>query len=75
MADSVRKVDYFYIELPNKPGEGAKALTALREAGVNLLAFTGFPCTRKPVFFALSLSPAFFAAALNAAVFSGMKSI
>ena len=47
MADSVRKVDYFYIELPNKPGEGAKALAALREAGVNLLAFSGFPCGRK----------------------------
>jgi len=47
MTNSVRKVDYFYIELPNKPGEGAKALAALREAGVNLLAFTGFPCRRK----------------------------
>jgi hypothetical protein len=47
MADSVRRVDYFYTELPNKPGEGAKALTALRDAGVNLLAFTGFPTGRK----------------------------
>jgi hypothetical protein len=47
MADSVRKVDYFYIEVPNKAGEGAKALASLREAGVNLLAFTGFPCGRK----------------------------
>jgi hypothetical protein len=47
MADSVRQVDYFYIELPNKPGEGAKVLAALRDAGVNLLAFTAFPCGRK----------------------------
>jgi hypothetical protein len=47
MADSVRKIDYFYTELPNKPGEGAKALAALREAGVNLLAFTGFPSGRR----------------------------
>jgi hypothetical protein len=47
MADSVRKVDYFYIEVPDKPGEGAKALGALRDAGVNLLAFSGFPCGRK----------------------------
>lgn len=47
MADTIRKIDYFYIETPNKPGEGAKVLAALREAGVNLLAFSGFPVGRK----------------------------
>jgi len=47
MAETVRKVDYFYIETPDKPGEGAKVLGALRDAGVNLLAFTGFPSGRK----------------------------
>lgn len=47
MAETIRKVDYFYIETANKPGEGAKALAALRKAGVNLLAFTGFPSGRK----------------------------
>lgn len=47
MAETVRKVDYFYIETPDKPGEGAKVLAALRDAGVNLLAFTGFPRGRK----------------------------
>ena len=47
MAETVRKVDYFYIETANKPGEGAKVLGALRDAGVNLLAFTGFPSGRK----------------------------
>lgn len=47
MAEMVRKVDYFYIETANKPGEGAKVLAALRDAGVNLLAFTGFPSGRK----------------------------
>jgi len=47
MAETIRKVDYFYIETPNKPGEAAKALAALRDAGVNLLAFTGFPSGRK----------------------------
>ena len=47
MPDSIRKVDYFYIEVPNKPGEGAKVLAALQEAGVNLLAASGFPCGRK----------------------------
>ncbi len=47
MADTIRKVDYFYAEIPNKPGEGAKALAALREAGVNLIALSAFPSGRK----------------------------
>jgi len=47
MAETIRKVDYFYIETPNKPGEGAKALAALRDAGINLLAFSGFPSGRR----------------------------
>jgi hypothetical protein len=47
MADAVRLVDYFYITLPNKPGEGARALDVLRAEGVNLLAFSAFPEGRK----------------------------
>ncbi len=47
MADSVRKVAYFAMEVPNKPGEGARILKALADAGVNLLAFSGFPSGRK----------------------------
>ncbi len=43
MAETIRRVDYFYILTPDKPGEGARALATLREAGINLLAFTGFP--------------------------------
>jgi len=43
MADEIRRVDYFYIQVPNRPGEGARALTVLRDAGVNLLAYSGFP--------------------------------
>jgi hypothetical protein len=43
MADSVQRVDYFYVQTPNKPGEGARYLAALHEAGINLLAFSGFP--------------------------------
>lgn len=46
-ADNVRKVSYFSIEKPDKPGEGAHLLKALKEAGVNLLAFTAFPTGRK----------------------------
>lgn len=43
MAEMVRQVDYFYVEVPNKVGEGAKILRAVKDAGVNLLAFSGFP--------------------------------
>src|SRR5205823_3133223 len=45
MADQVRKVDYFYIEVPDKPGEGVRVLGALKEAGINLLNFTAFPAS------------------------------
>ena len=47
MADIIRQVEYFYIEAPDKPGEGARALGVLKEAGVNLLAFSGFPKGRR----------------------------
>ncbi|MBI4638810.1 MAG: hypothetical protein HY727_20940 [Candidatus Rokubacteria bacterium] len=43
MTDTVRKVEYFYVHVPDKPGEGARRLGALRDAGVNLLAYSGFP--------------------------------
>ena len=43
MADTVQRVEYFYVQVPNRAGEGARYLGALSEAGVNLLAFSGFP--------------------------------
>jgi hypothetical protein len=46
MADSVRVVDYFYVTVPQKPGVGAALLNELRQAGVNLLALSGFPSGR-----------------------------
>jgi len=50
MADIIRKVAYFAMDVPNKPGEGARVLGTLAEAGVNLLAFSGFPSGRKSQF-------------------------
>ncbi|OGP81253.1 MAG: hypothetical protein A2Z13_09025 [Deltaproteobacteria bacterium RBG_16_64_85] len=47
MSDSIRKVDYFKVGISNKTGEGARVLGALRDEGVNLLAFTGFPRGRR----------------------------
>ena len=43
MADTVRLAQYFKMKAPNKAGQAARALGALNKAGVNLLAFSGFP--------------------------------
>jgi hypothetical protein len=43
MADTVRGVDYYYVTVPDTAGEGQRILTALKDSGVNLLAFLGFP--------------------------------
>ena len=43
MADRVRKISYCYTMVPNRPGHGARVLGALADAGVNLLAYSGFP--------------------------------
>jgi hypothetical protein len=43
MADRVRRVNYAYLIVPNRPGQGARITDQLREAGVNLLAYTAFP--------------------------------
>jgi hypothetical protein len=47
MADATRLVDYYYTMVPDKPGEGTMLLRVLRDARVNLLAFSAFPSQRK----------------------------
>ncbi len=47
MADNIHKVTYFICNRPNQPGEGAHLLKQLKEAGVNLYAFHGFPSGRR----------------------------
>lgn len=47
MAETIRVVDYFYTEVPDKPGEAARILGQLRDAGVYLLVFSGFPKGRR----------------------------
>jgi hypothetical protein len=46
MASEIRQVSYVYITTPNKAGEAARVLQALRDGGVNLLATIGFPSGR-----------------------------
>ena len=43
MADKVRRVEYFYAPVPDTPGEGLRVLSALKNAGVLLLALQAFP--------------------------------
>jgi hypothetical protein len=67
MAETIRTVDYFYVTVPNKPGEGARTLGVLRDADVNLLAFSGFPQGRAAQLDFVPENPATFRAAARAA--------
>lgn len=40
---SIRKVDYYSMKVKNRPGAAAGVMNQMKAAGVNLLAFTGFP--------------------------------
>ena len=43
MAYMIRKVNYCKLNVLSRAGQGVKILEALKDAGVDLLAFTGFP--------------------------------
>ncbi len=43
MADRVKRVTYSYVKVPNRAGRSVEMLQQLKDAGVNLLAFSGFP--------------------------------
>jgi hypothetical protein len=47
MADTIRLVDYYYVQAPDKPGEGARLLRHLKDAGVNLAVLHAFPSGRR----------------------------
>ena len=47
MADVIRIVPYFKVQIADKPGTLAGALAPLREAGGNLLAVHAFPRSRR----------------------------
>ncbi len=42
MAETIRQVEHYSAAIANKVGEGARVLGALRDAGVNLIAFWGY---------------------------------
>jgi len=67
MPDTVRLVDYFYVETSDRPGEGARLLRILKDTGVNLLAFHAFPQGRRAQLDFVPSDPAAFRAAAKRA--------
>jgi hypothetical protein len=47
MADLIRTAQYFKVQVADKPGEVARMLSPLRDAGVNLVAVYAFPRNRR----------------------------
>ena len=47
MAESIKVAQYFKMAVADKPGEAVRMLDAIKGAGVNLLAFSGFPRGKK----------------------------
>lgn len=43
MAETVRRVQYFYATVEDQPGEASRLLKNLSERDINLFAFTAFP--------------------------------
>lgn len=67
MARTIKKVRYFYVDVSNRPGQGAKLLDMLKAERINLLALTGFPKGSKAqIDFMPADVPAFRAAARRA---------
>src|SRR5438552_325494 len=73
MADTIRRVSYFYTTISDKPGEGARLLETLRSAGVNLLAFHAFPSARKAQVDFVPSDAALFTAAAKGAKIKSSK--
>lgn len=67
MVDTIRTAQYFKMEAPDKPGEFVRALGVLRGAGLNLLAFAGFPRGRRVQLDFVLSDPATFKAAAKQA--------
>jgi len=71
MAESIRRVEYYYVVVPDKAGSGASVLGALENESVNLLAYLGFPAGRGKS--QVDLVPSDAAALKRAARAAGLK--
>ena len=74
MAETIRQMTYYKVMVPNRTGEGARLLGALHNAGLNLLAFSGFPAGKKAQFdFIPEDAASFERAAARAGIKAGAK--
>ena len=71
MGDEIKRIDYYYATIADKPGEGARLLATLNEAGVNLIGVSAFPHGARRS--QLDLIPADGAAFTKAAKAAGLK--
>ena len=71
MPDEIRTIDYYYVTVPDRPGEVARVLAALREAGINLLGISAFPSAARKS--QLDLIPEDSGAFTKAAKSAGLK--
>ncbi len=67
MADTIRLAQYFKMKTSNKAGKGASVLASLRDARINLLAFSGFPLKRRAQLDFVPSNPAAFKTAAKKA--------
>jgi hypothetical protein len=61
MAETAHKATYYHTMVDNRPGEGARVLAALRDAGAKLLAFHAFPSEGRAQLDLVPADPAGFA--------------
>ncbi len=73
MLDTMRRAQYFKVQVPNKPGEAARCLGVLEAAHVNLLAFLAFPRNRRWQMDFVPEDPSAFKATVTRARFNGWK--
>jgi hypothetical protein len=76
MADEISRVEYYVAPIPHKAGEGARVLTAFKDAGMNLIGFLGYRKTARnaEIIFVLDeKTPGVSAAGKKAALTLGKK--
>jgi hypothetical protein len=76
MADEISRVAYYVAAIPHKAGEGARILTAFKDAGLNLMGCLGYRKTARTAEIVLVLdekAPGVGAAGRKAALALGKK--
>ncbi len=71
MPDQIKRIDYYYVTVPDKPGQGLQVFAALQNANVNLIGISAFPHGARRS--QLDLIPEDSAAFVKAARAAGLK--